>query len=260
MQAGSRLRVSAVARAVPSEGAARAREDRTINQALRIIEQRLRGQGPSLSEVATCGAFFRLRLGREEREHFEAAFLNTRHQLIAVERLFSGTVDGAEVHPRILVQRALALNASAILLALLLGSLWIWYRDTGSLAIDSVRSVRSVMHYLVTIMFSQTLGTALGDWTAKTAGLGFSGGALIFSALLIAIAAAWRWTRISRTTLFWSAFILTRPLGAVVGDLLDKPLAEGGLALSRYTASLVILAVIALLIHFVPQRAARHAH
>ena len=111
------MRVSAVARAAPSEGAARAREDRTINQALRIIEQRLRGQGPSLSEVATCGAFFRLRLGREEREHFEAAFLNTRHQLIAVERLFSGTVDGAEVHPRILVQRALALNASAILLA-----------------------------------------------------------------------------------------------------------------------------------------------
>ncbi|OJY97103.1 MAG: hypothetical protein BGP25_12465 [Lysobacterales bacterium 63-13] len=151
-------------------------------------------------------------------------------------------------------------GGSAILLALLLGSLWIWYRDTGSLAIDSVRSVRSEMHYWVTIMFSQTLGTALGDWTAKTAGLGFSGGALIFSALLIAIAAAWRWTRISRTTLFWSAFILTRPLGAVVGDLLDKPLAEGGLALSRYTASLVILAVIALLIHFVPQRAARHAH
>jgi len=151
-------------------------------------------------------------------------------------------------------------GGSAILLALLLGSLWIWYRDTGSLAIASVRSVRSEMHYWVTIMFSQTLGTALGDWTAKTAGLGFSGGALIFSALLIAIAAAWRWTRISRTTLFWSAFILTRPLGAVVGDLLDKPLAEGGLALSRYTASLVILAVIALLIHFVPQRAARHAH
>lgn len=117
MQARSRLRASAVARAAPSEGAARAREDRTIDQALRILEQRLRGQGPSLSEVATCGAFFRLRLGSEEREHFEAAFLNTRHQLIAVERLFSGTVDGAEVHPRIVVQRALALNASAVLLA-----------------------------------------------------------------------------------------------------------------------------------------------
>jgi DNA repair protein RadC len=117
MEARSRLRASTVARATPSEGATRAREDRTIDQALRILEQRLRGQGPSLSEVTTCGAFFRLRLGSEEREHFEAAFLNTRHQLIAVERLFSGTVDGAEVHPRIVVQRALALNASAVLLA-----------------------------------------------------------------------------------------------------------------------------------------------
>lgn len=117
MQGRSRLRAPTVARAAPSEGAARAREDRTIDQALRILEQRLHGLGPSLSEVATCGAFFRLRLGSEEREHFEAAFLNTRHQLIAVERLFSGTVDGAEVHPRIVVQRALALNASAVLLA-----------------------------------------------------------------------------------------------------------------------------------------------
>lgn len=117
MQTRSRLRASTVARAAPTEGAARAREDRTIDRALRILERRLRGVGPSLSEVATCGAFFRLRLGSEEREHFEAAFLNTRHQLIAVERLFSGTVDGAEVHPRIVVQRALALNASAVLLA-----------------------------------------------------------------------------------------------------------------------------------------------
>lgn len=117
MQARSRLRASTVVRAAPSEGAARAREDRTIDQALRILEQRVSGLGPSLSEVTTCGAFFRLRLGSEEREHFEAAFLNTRHQLIAVERLFSGTVDGAEVHPRIVVQRALALNASAVLLA-----------------------------------------------------------------------------------------------------------------------------------------------
>lgn len=117
MQARSILRATTVARTAPSEGAARAREDRTIDQALRILEQRLRGLGPSLSEVATCSAFFRLRLGSEEREHFETAFLNARHQLIAVERLFSGTVDGAEVHPRIVVQRALALNASAVLLA-----------------------------------------------------------------------------------------------------------------------------------------------
>lgn len=117
MSARSGLRALTVIRAASSEGAVRAREDRTIDRALRILEQRVRGPGPSLSEGATCGAFFRLRLGGEEREHFEAAFLNTRHQLIAVERLFSGTVDGAEVHPRIVVQRALALNASAVLLA-----------------------------------------------------------------------------------------------------------------------------------------------
>ncbi|HDS1299526.1 TPA: hypothetical protein QEK30_000844 [Stenotrophomonas maltophilia] len=117
MRARSRLRSSTVAQGAPCGGATRAREDWTIGRALRILEQRVRGPGPLLSEVATCGAFFRLRLGSEEREHFEAAFLNTRHQLIAVERLFSGTVDGAEVHPRIVVQRALALNASAVLLA-----------------------------------------------------------------------------------------------------------------------------------------------
>lgn len=117
MQARSRLRASTVARAAPSEGAVRAREDRTIARALRILERRGGESGRLLSDPATCGTFFRLRLGSEEREHFEAAFLNTRHQLIAVERLFSGTVDGAEVHPRIVVQRALALNASAVLLA-----------------------------------------------------------------------------------------------------------------------------------------------
>lgn len=105
------------ARVASPQDATRAREDRVIDRALRILEQRARGLGPSLSEVATCGAFFRLRLGGEVREHFDAAFLNTRHQLIAVERLFSGTVDGAEVHPRIVIQRALALNAAAVLLA-----------------------------------------------------------------------------------------------------------------------------------------------
>ncbi len=151
-------------------------------------------------------------------------------------------------------------GGSTILLSLLLASLWIWYRNTGSLAVGSVRSTRTEIFYWVTIMCSQTLGTALGDWTADTAGLGFEGGALIFAAMLVAIAAAYRWTRISHSALFWSAFILTRPLGAVVGDLLDKPLAQGGLALSRYSASLSILVVIALLVFFVPQRAARLAH
>jgi DNA repair protein RadC len=117
MQARSGLRVVTAARVAPHDGATRAREDRTIAKALRILEQRIGEPGTALREVATCGAFFRLRLGSEEREHFEAAFLNTQHELIAVERLFSGTVDGAEVHPRIVVQRALALNAAAVLLA-----------------------------------------------------------------------------------------------------------------------------------------------
>ncbi|WP_223181835.1 JAB domain-containing protein [Stenotrophomonas lacuserhaii] len=111
------MRVSTTARVASSNEVARARDDRTIARALRILEQRVCEPGPSLGDVATCGAFFRLRLGCEEREHFEVAFLDTRHRLIAVERLFSGTVDGAEVHPRIVVQRALALGAAAALLA-----------------------------------------------------------------------------------------------------------------------------------------------
>lgn len=109
--------VSTVARATAVDGVVRAREDRTIARALRILTQRVGEPGPSLGDVATCGAFFRLRLGMEPREHFEVAFLDTRHRLIAVERLFSGTIDGAEVHPRVVVQRALALNAAAVLLA-----------------------------------------------------------------------------------------------------------------------------------------------
>ena len=109
----------------------------------------------------------------------------------------------------------------------------------------------------MTILFSQTLGTALGDRTAIGTGIGFGGATLVFGTALAAIAAARRWTQISRTALFWGAFILTRPLGAVVGDLLDKPLAEGGLALSRYAASAAILALIVLLVAILPQRPAR---
>jgi uncharacterized membrane-anchored protein len=151
-------------------------------------------------------------------------------------------------------------GGTAILLSLLLASLWVWYRTLGSIAVDTVGSPKSEMFYWLTIMFSQTLGTALGDWTADTAGLGFEGGALIFSALLIAIAAAYRWSRISHTALFWAAFILTRPLGAVVGDLLDKPLAEGGLALSRYSASATLVVAMIVCIIVFPQRAARRSH
>jgi uncharacterized membrane-anchored protein len=127
-------------------------------------------------------------------------------------------------------------------------------------ALDSVSSPKAEAFYWVTIMFSQTLGTALGDWTADTAGLGYKGGALVFGAILALIALAHYRTRISHTVLFWAAFIVTRPLGAVVGDFLDKPRSAGGLALSRYSASAVLLVLIAAFIYFVPQRAARRRH
>ena len=151
-------------------------------------------------------------------------------------------------------------GGTTILLTLLLASLWIWYRTLGSIAVDTVSSPRTEALYWITIMFSQTLGTALGDWTADTAGFGFDGGALVFGALLIVLAGLYWWTRISRTALFWAAFILTRPLGAVVGDLLDKPVAEGGLALSRYTASAVLVVFIVVCIFAFPQRPAARAH
>jgi uncharacterized membrane-anchored protein len=112
----------------------------------------------------------------------------------------------------------------------------------------------------MTIMFSQTLGTALGDWTADSAGLGYLGSAAVFGGLLVLVAAAYFFTRLSRTLLFWAAFVLTRPLGAVLGDFLDKPVAHGGLALSRYTASLVLAAFIVGCILLLPQRAAQRAH
>jgi uncharacterized membrane-anchored protein len=153
-------------------------------------------------------------------------------------------------------------GGTAILLALLLGSLFVWYRTLGTVAVDTVSSPRAEMFYWVTIMFSQTLGTALGDWTAdeEGLGLGYGGSAVVFGGLLALVTACYFWTRISRTTLFWAAFILTRPLGAVLGDFLDKPLASGGLALSRYTASAVLLAFMALCIVVFPQRAAQRSH
>ena len=151
-------------------------------------------------------------------------------------------------------------GGSALLAALLLGSLFVWYRTLGTVAVDSVSTPGAELFYWVTIMFSQTLGTALGDWTADTAGLGYVGAAVIFGGLLAVVAAAYFWTRISHTVLFWAAFVLTRPLGAVVGDFLDKPVAKGGLELSRYTASAVLLLFIAACIVFIPQRAAAKAH
>ena len=151
-------------------------------------------------------------------------------------------------------------GGTAVLFTLLLLSLLAWYRSLGSIAIDTVSTPRAEMFYWVTIMFSQTLGTALGDWSADSAGLGYVGAALIFSALLALVVAAYLWTDVSRTLLFWAAFVLTRPLGAVVGDFLDKPVAAGGLALSRYSASLALLAFIVACILIFPQRAARQAH
>lgn len=151
-------------------------------------------------------------------------------------------------------------GGSSLLLALLLVSLFAWHRTMGSISVSSVSSPRAEAFYWVTIMFSQTLGTALGDWTADTAGLGYTGAAVVFCALLAVIAAAYYWTRISHTLLFWAAFILTRPLGATVGDFLDKPLNAGGLALSRYSASLALLAFITASVLLLQQKAAKAAH
>lgn len=151
-------------------------------------------------------------------------------------------------------------GGSTLLLALLLGSLFVWHRTLGSVSIDTVNSPKAEMFYWVTIMFSQTLGTALGDWTADTAGLGYTGAAVVFAVLLALVATAYFWTRVSRTLLFWAAFILTRPLGAVVGDFLDKPLSAGGLALSRYWASVALFAFIVICLLVFKQRAAVSAH
>ena len=150
-------------------------------------------------------------------------------------------------------------GGSTLLLALLLGSFFVWHRTLGSVSM-SVSSPKAEMFYWVTIMFSQTLGTALGDWTADTAGLGYTGAAVVFSGLLALVVAAYYWSNVSRTLLFWAAFILTRPLGAVVGDFLDKPIAAGGLALSRYSASAALFAFILLSLLMFKQRAAKTAH
>ena len=149
------------------------------------------------------------------------------------------------------------LGGSSLLAALLIASLVTWHRTLGTVAIDSINSNQAELFYWITILFSQTLGTALGDWMADSTGLGYAGGALVFAAGLAITVAAVFWTNFSRTVLFWIAFVLTRPLGATVGDFLDKPLDHGGLALSRYTASISLAAVMVLLILLVPQRSGR---
>jgi uncharacterized membrane-anchored protein len=151
-------------------------------------------------------------------------------------------------------------GGTSILFLLLILSLFIWHRTLGTVAVDTVKSPKSEIFYWVTIMFSQTLGTALGDWMADDAGFGYGGSALVFGTMLAAIAAAYFWTKVSHTALFWAAFILTRPLGAVVGDFLDKPHDHGGLAMSRYTASGVLLVLIATLVLVFPHRPATRRH
>jgi uncharacterized membrane-anchored protein len=149
-------------------------------------------------------------------------------------------------------------GGSLILFALLMASLGIWYWRAGSISVGTVASPKIEMFYWTAILFSQTLGTALGDWMADSNGLGYERGALVFAAGLIVVAAAYFYTNVSRTLLFWSAFILTRPLGATLGDLLDKPVANGGLAFGRFYASAILAAVIVVCILLLPQRPGKH--
>ncbi len=149
-------------------------------------------------------------------------------------------------------------GGSSILLACVLISLGLWYYTLGSINVQTVATPKVEMFYWVTITFSQTLGTALGDWTADGTGLGYDGGALLFGAGLVLLAGLYYWTAVSRVFLFWAAFILTRPLGATVGDFLDKPTDHGGLALNRPVASGVIFIAIVLLVLVLPQRPGRH--
>jgi uncharacterized membrane-anchored protein len=149
-------------------------------------------------------------------------------------------------------------GGASLLFLLLMICLLVWYRSAGSISVNTVATPKIETFYWVSILFSQTLGTALGDWMADTNGLGYQGGALVFTAGLAVIAAAYFWTNISRTLLFWAAFILTRPLGATLGDLLDKPTKDGGLAFSRYNASAILIVVILACVTLLPQRAGSH--
>ena len=149
-------------------------------------------------------------------------------------------------------------GGSTLLLTCLVLVLGLWYRAEGTISVNSVSTPRVEAFYWGAITFSQTLGTALGDWIADTGDMGYRGGALIFAAGLAVVATLYFWTRVSRVTLFWAAFILTRPLGATVGDFLDKPVADGGLDLSRPIASAVLTVAIIALILVIPQRPGSH--
>ena len=151
-------------------------------------------------------------------------------------------------------------GGTTMLLILLGLSLFLWHRTLGTISVESVSTPKAEIFYWVTIMFSQTLGTALGDWTADSAGMGYLGSAALFGGVLALLALAYWKTMVSRTLLFWVAFILTRPLGAVLGDFLDKPHDHGGLALSRFSATAVLLLLMGACIALFPQRAAQKAH
>ena len=149
-------------------------------------------------------------------------------------------------------------GGSTVLLLCLAAILGLWYASQGTISVNTVSTPKVEAFYWAAITFSQTLGTALGDWLADTGGLGYVGGALVFAAGIVVVAALYYWTNVSRVVLFWAAFILTRPLGATVGDFLDKPVGDGGLSLSRPLASAVIAIVIVAAIVLIPQRAGRH--
>jgi uncharacterized membrane-anchored protein len=149
-------------------------------------------------------------------------------------------------------------GGSLLLIGCLLATLGLWRWSEGTVSVSTVSTPKVEAFYWATITFSQTLGTALGDWLADTRGFGYERGAVVFAAALVAVVALYRWTSVSRVTLFWVAFILTRPLGATVGDFIDKPVADGGLALSRPLASAVIAAILVALVIILPQRPGRH--
>jgi uncharacterized membrane-anchored protein len=149
-------------------------------------------------------------------------------------------------------------GGSTLLFLCLMTVLGLWYWSQGTISVNTVATPKAEVFYWAAITFSQTLGTALGDWLADTGGLGYEGGALVFGAGLVLLAGAYYWTSISRVTLFWAAFILTRPLGATVGDFLDKPVSHGGLNLSRPIASAVIAVFIIGCVLLLPQRAGTH--
>lgn len=181
--------------------------------------------------------------------------LKTYHAFLYWSTIIATTTLGTTIADY--VDRTLGLGylgGSLILLTLLTISLSAWYYSSGSISLDHIQSAKTEAFYWLTIMFSQTLGTALGDWTADTQGLGYTGAAFIFGGLLFILTLLYFWTQISRTFLFWTAFILTRPLGAVLGDFLDKPINHGGLDLSRFSISFILLTFIILsLIIFKPK-------